>query len=61
VGYRAARVGENGWLYGLTAAAIAAATGAMGCVLGGALGVTGMLGGMALGAVPLLALVPKRP
>jgi len=34
-------------------------TGAMGCVLGGGLGVAGMLGGLALGAAPLMALVPK--
>lgn len=61
VGFLAARLSDGGWRFGATAAAIAATTGAMGCFMGGATGVTGMLFGLAVGAVPVYALVPRRP
>jgi hypothetical protein len=32
----------------------------MGCAMAGAMGVTGMLIGLAAGAVPVFALVPRR-
>jgi hypothetical protein len=60
VGFRAARYGAGWWRFGLAAAAVAAATGAMGCFVGGATGVVGMLAGVALGAAPVIALVPRR-
>ena len=60
VGFRAARAGEGGLRFGLAAVAVAATTGAMGCFVGGALGVAGMLAGLAIGAVPVFALVPRR-
>ena len=61
VGYRAARVGDGGVLFAAVAATIAATTGAMGCLVGGVLGVTGMLTGLAIGAFPVLVLIPRRP
>lgn len=61
VGYRAARVGDGGVLFAAVAATIAATTGAMGCLVGGMVGVMGMLTGLAIGALPVLALVPRRP
>ena len=60
VGFRAARFGDGWWRFGVAAAAIAAATGAMGCFVGGAIGVVGMLAGFALGVVPVFALVPRK-
>jgi len=60
VGLRAARVRGGGVAFGLSAAAVAAATGAMGCFVGGAVGVLGMLAGLAIGAVPVFTLVPRR-
>ena len=60
VGFRAARFSDGGWRFGLTAAAIAATTGAMGCFVGGAIGVVGMFAGLAVGVVPVFALVPRR-
>jgi hypothetical protein len=60
VGYRSARFEARSVSFSLVAAAIALTTGAIGCLLGGAPGVTGMLFGFALGAVPALVLVPKR-
>lgn len=61
VGFFAARWSDGGWLFGATAAVIAATTGAMGCFMAGATGVVGMLLGLAIGAVPVFALVPRRP
>jgi hypothetical protein len=61
VGFLAARLDDGGWRFGATAAAIAATTGAMGCFMGGATGVVGMLSGLALGAVPVFVLAPRRP
>ena len=59
VGFRAANVGP-GWLRFLVSAiAVAAATGAMGCLLGGSVGVAGMLLGFAAGAIPVVALLPR--
>lgn len=59
VGFRSAHVGP-GWLrFLLSGVAIAAATGAMGCVLGGGMGVLGMLLGFAAGAIPVVALMPR--
>jgi len=60
VGFRTARFGDGWWRFGIAAAAIAATTGAMGCFVGGAVGVVGMLAGFAFGAVPVLALVPRK-
>jgi len=50
VGFSTARFSHGGWRFGITAAAIAAT-----------LGVAGMLAGLAVGAVPVFALVPRRP
>jgi hypothetical protein len=60
IGYRASREGHGGWQFAATAVAIAATTGAMGCAMAGAMGVTGMLIGLAAGTVPVFALVPRR-
>ena len=60
IGALAAKRREGGWVFGLTAAAIAAATGAMGCSMAGATGVVGMLAGLAAGAVPVAAFAPRR-
>lgn len=60
IGTLAAKRSDGGWLFGLTAAAIAAATGAMGCSIAGATGVAGMLAGLGAGAVPLAVFSPRR-
>lgn len=60
VGFRSARFNDGGWQFGAIAASIAAVTGAMGCFIGGATGVAGMLTGLAIGAVPVFAIVPRR-
>jgi hypothetical protein len=59
VGLRAAHVGP-GWLrFLLSGIAVAAATGAMGCLLGGGFGVAGMLVGFGVGAVPVVMMWPR--
>jgi len=56
VGWRAARLTTGSVRFGLVAAVVALSTGAMGCLLGGVLGVAGMVVGFALGAVPAIVL-----
>jgi hypothetical protein len=43
----------------LSGVTVAAVTGTMGCLLGGAIGVTGMFVGFAAGAIPVLTLLPR--
>lgn len=60
VGFRAVRFGEGWSRFLCSGAVIAAITGAMGCLLGGFIGVTGMAAGFVLGAAPTLLLVPRH-
>ena len=60
VGLYASRLGSDRIPFALSAAVVATATGAMGCLVGGAVGVAGMLAGFALAAVPVMVLVPRR-
>ena len=60
VGRRAARLTTGSLRFGAVAAAIALLTGAMGCLLGGVVGVAGMVVGFALGAVPAVVLASSR-
>jgi hypothetical protein len=60
VGWRAARLTTGSVRFGLVAAAVALSTGAIGCLLGGVLGVAGMVVGFALGAVPAIVFASSR-
>ena len=60
VGWRAAQFGHGSVRFAMVAAGVAMTTGAIGCLMGGAVGVAGMVLGFALGAVPALLLVPRR-
>jgi hypothetical protein len=61
VGWRCARFELGSVRFGVVAAGTALLTGAIGCLTGGAIGLAGMVVGFALGAVPALALVARRP
>ena len=61
VGWLAAgRVAGRG-AFLMASAAVAALTGVMGCCLAGGTGVTGMLLGVLIAAVPIVLLAPQRP
>jgi hypothetical protein len=59
VGFRAAQFGAGRPRFLLAALAVTAATGTLGCLLGGALGVAGMVAGIAAGTLPVLLLFPR--
>lgn len=60
VGLRAGRYGEGWSRFLCSGMVIAAITGCMGCLLAGAVGVTGMLAGFVLGAAPVLLFTPRH-
>ena len=60
VGWRAASYAGNRGAFLLASAAVAGLTGAMGCFLAGALGVSGMALGFLVAVAPVVLLAPQR-